>query len=281
MKRILLLSLATLSLSSIHASVPAPEPVIGFAEMQGRRKTMEDEHCAMCKTIDGKLVEFYGVYDGHGGDRAAKFTAEHLHKNILGSRHFPGNPVQACIDGCQKTDKQILTKTYQDGTCVIAALICDGILYAANLGDSRAVVCRDGDTIALSDDHKPNRPDELSRIQAAGGFVAVYGVPRVGGRLAISRALGDAHLKAPCLPQNWVSATPEVKVHTITGMDEFLILACDGVWDVLSNAQAVKIVKTALDKDKSIDEAAQTLRDIAYNKGSGDNITVMIVPLNS
>ncbi len=123
MKRILLLAIAALSVTSIEASVPATSPKIGFAEMQGRRRTMEDEHCAMCTTIDGKSVEFYGVYDGHGGVRAAKHTAKRLHENILGSSHFPSDPVQACIDGCQVTDDQILTQSYQDGTCFIAALV--------------------------------------------------------------------------------------------------------------------------------------------------------------
>ncbi len=276
-----LLTLALLSLTTLHASVPVQKPIIGFAEMQGRRKTMEDEHCALTQNVGGKDVQFYGVFDGHAGDRAAKFAKAHLHENIFASSHFAADPVAACIEGCETTDEKILTQGYQDGSCVICAMICDDKLYAINLGDSRAMVCSGGKTIALSDDQKPNRPDELARIKAAGGFVAVYGVPRVGGRLAIARALGDASLKAPALAQSWVSATPEVMTYTLTEQDEFLLLACDGVWDVMSNEQAVKIVRDALASGKSLTEAAKKLRDTTYKMGSGDNISVMIVPLNN
>ncbi len=276
-----LLTISLLSLTSLNAAVQVQKPTIGFAEMQGRRQTMEDEHCALTHKIAGKDVEFYGVFDGHGGDRAAKFAKKHLHENIFSSEYFASNPVAACIDGCVATDEQILTQGYQDGSCVICAMIYEDTVFAINLGDSRAMVCSAGKTITLSDDHKPNRLDELARIKAAGGFVAVYGVPRVGGRLAISRALGDASLKAPARPQSWVSATPEIMTHTLSGQDEFLLLACDGVWDVMSNEQAVKIVKDALDDGKSLNKAAKILRDAAYDKLSGDNITVMIVPLNS
>ncbi len=279
MKHILALSLTLLTLPTIYPSVPAPR--IGFAEMQGRRKTMEDEHCVITEIVADKKVEYYGVFDGHGGDRAAKLVAKHLHKNIFASEHFPKNIEEACIEGCHLTDEQIISTGMSDGTCVIAALIVDDTIYALNLGDSRAVVCSDGQTIALCDDHKPNRPDEYKRIIEAGGFVAVYGVPRVGGRLAISRALGDAHLKAPALPQSWVSATPEIMTHTRTTKDDFLLLACDGVWDVLSNEQAVKIVKNALDSGNSLDKAAKKLRNAAYQRGSGDNISVMVVPLKN
>merc|ERR1719182_857884 len=119
----------------------------------------------------------------------------------------------------------------------------DRRLLVANLGDSRCVMVRnDGSALALSSDHKPNRPDERARVQAAGGQVIYAGCWRVQGDLAVSRAFGDAHLKA-----YGVSATPELSAITLTPRDAFLVLASDGLWDVCDEQQCAASVLRATD----------------------------------
>lgn len=246
----------------------------GIAEMQGLRSTMEDAHCIEI-TED---YAFFGLFDGHGGRDVADFAADMLYIN--------------CDFILQKTDDDIIkalergfVKTHEDldeaefdsmrqGSTAVVAFMRDGQLYVASTGDSRAELCSNGEAVALTDDHKPNRTDEKKRIEDLGGKIIFYGVWRVNGMLAVSRALGDKSLAPYVIPH------PEIIQRTLLPQDEFVIIACDGVWDVLSNQEAVNIVKESLkNKSNSLDIAAAVLRDAAYNKGSSDNISVMIVNL--
>jgi protein phosphatase 1L len=140
-------------------------------------------------------------------------------------------------------------------------------LLVANVGDSRAVICRSGEAFALSSDHKPNRADERQRIEDAGGVVMWVGTWRVGGVLAVSRAFGDRLLK------QYVVAEPEIQEDTIEEGVDFLILASDGLWDVVTNQEAVSMVLSIEDAEV----AAKVLGDEAYRRGSADNITCLIV----
>ena len=144
-------------------------------------------------------------------------------------------------------------------------------LLVANLGDSRCVMVRsDGTALPLSSDHKPNRPDERLRVQAAGGQVIYAGCWRVQGDLAVSRAFGDAHLKA-----YGVSSTPELSELRLTSRDAYLVLASDGLWDVVDEQQCASSVLRAADPLA----AARALCDLASTRGSMDNITVLVVAL--
>mmetsp|Transcript_10009 Transcript_10009/g.27503 ORF Transcript_10009/g.27503 Transcript_10009/m.27503 type:complete len:233 (-) Transcript_10009:574-1272(-) len=139
------------------------------------------------------------------------------------------------------------------------------------VGDSRAaMVHSDGTARPLSDDHKPNRLDEKLRIEAAGGHVIFAGCWRVQGDLAVSRAFGDCHLK-----RFGVSAEPEISLIEIGPLDAFLVLASDGLWDVVAEAQCAKTVLRAQDTVS----AAAALCDLASDRGSMDNITALVVDL--
>src|SRR5690606_24844600 len=123
----------------------------------------------------------------------------------------------------------------------------------------------DGDNaINLTKDHKPDDVGELNRIKSGGGFVSEN--KRVNGILALSRAVGDVSL------QPHVTYEPQVVVVTIKEEMEFIIIACDGLWDVISSEMAVKIVKEENDPVK----AAVILKDYAYSLGSTDNISVIV-----
>ena len=142
-------------------------------------------------------------------------------------------------------------------------------VWAANAGDSRTILCRGVDgPLALSEDHKPDRPSERKRIVALGGQVIFIGCARVNGMLATSRGFGDKDLKP------LVSAEPEIMHHELEEGDEFVLLASDGLWDVMSNAEAACILKAAPPNCK---DASQTLVRAALRMGSMDNVSAMVV----
>ena len=161
-------------------------------------------------------------------------------------------------------------------------------IYVANCGDSRAVLCdARGTAVALSVDHTPQLASEASRIEAAGCFVADG---RVGGTLALSRALGDAAFKSAAhldADHQAVIATPDVVTWRVSGGDHFMLLACDGLWDCHSNQGAVDFVRGLLEQGVEPKEAAARLcatcvaTDPQQMGGLGlDNVTILVVMLN-
>ncbi|KAJ1451670.1 phosphatase 2C-like domain-containing protein [Pelagophyceae sp. CCMP2097] len=170
-------------------------------------------------------------------------------------------------------------------------------LWCANAGDSRAVVSRNGLAFGLSEDHKPNDSGERYRIDNAGGFVeCANGFYRVNGNLNLSRSLGDLKYKqnAELRPEEQIiSADPDVLAYDVNSDDEFFILACDGIWDVCSNQDAVDFVRKRLDELKAqgghvkLSQICEDLFDFCLAKNpretrgiGGDNMTVIIVEFN-
>jgi len=153
------------------------------------------------------------------------------------------NLEQALRAGYLRTDEEFLKQCIFGGSTCVTALIIDGNLVVSNAGDSRAVISRrtrDGDCSeaeALTCDHKPGREDERKRIEKLGGSVTDYSrISRVGP-LAVSRAIGDGFMK------KLMSAEPETTIIEILTDCEFIILASDGMWVVVSNQEAVDIAR--------------------------------------
>lgn len=267
-KLILILTICFAGLKG-NFSAPIGNAVYGHACLQGRRPTMEDAYFVK----ETPTHAFYGVFDGHGGSFVSRQLALKLYFNIVTSANFKASPLRAMIAGCLLTNQDLPSLADQQGSTAIMALFKNNQIYVGNVGDSRAVLCQAGKAVALSQDHKPDRPDEFARIKKLGGFVTCHGVPRVQGVLAVSRAFGDFALKP------YVIAQPETLVHSLTGQDEFLILACDGVWDVFTNQQAVDIVRASLQQKPDPKFAAKQLAQAAYDTGSMDNISVLVVKL--
>ncbi|SOV15980.1 protein phosphatase PPM2 [Plasmodium sp. gorilla clade G2] len=141
---------------------------------------------------------------------------------------------------------------YSCGSTALVAVILKGYLIVANAGDSRAIVCFNGNSLGMSTDHKPHLQTEEARIKKAGGYIANG---RVDGNLNLTRAIGDLHYKRdPFLPQKdqKISAFPEITCVTLTPEDEFLFLACDGIWDCKDGQDVVGFVKTRLEKFEEI-----------------------------
>uniref|UniRef100_A0A2P2JR23 Phophatase 2C protein n=1 Tax=Rhizophora mucronata TaxID=61149 RepID=A0A2P2JR23_RHIMU len=192
--------------------------------------------------------------------------------------------------GSDETTEPIAPETV--GSTAVVALVCSSHIIVANCGDSRAVLFRGKESMALSIDHKPNREDEYVRIEASGGKVIQWNGHRVFGVLAMSRSIGDRYLKPS------VIADPEVTFVARAREDECLIIATDGLWDVMTSNEACEVARRRIllwhkkngvtslsERGNGIDPAAQAAADylstLALQRGSDDNISVIVVDLKA
>eukprot|EP00897_Mesotaenium_endlicherianum_P006332 jgi/Mesen1/5727/ME000029S05036 len=272
-------------------------------------------------------LHFFAVYDGHGGSKVAAHCAEQM-QHALAKKVKSVGEQQAALQnrsadvaaapsselwqqafseafheidaevsgscsqaGCRNEQASCQHDAAPDmvGTTAVVSVVTPSEIVVGNCGDSRAVMSRAGKAIPLSSDHKPNREDEQRRVEAAGGRVVFWNGYRVLGVLAMSRAIGDRYLKP------YVIAEPEVTCTLRSAEDEFIILASDGLWDVVNNDVACDVVRQCLAR-KSDDESKRTgpslcdspasvaaalLAKLAFARGSADNISVVIIDLRS
>lgn len=274
--RVIALGLTSAWLSS-RASQPRPGrgAGCGSSTIQGRRPNQEDR-LSTCNELPGcSGCGLYAVYDGHGGHRAATFCADKMQGYLTRSKAFAARELigalRQAFHDCETDFIQLAGREgLRDGTTALVALVEDDALTVAHVGDSRGLLCRAGGaTVALTQDHKPELDPEKKRIEALGGFVSYIGCWRAMGILAMSRAIGDLFLKP------YVSAEPDVTSLPLTSSDEFVVLASDGVYDVLDNEQVVRIARSA----GSPQEAATLLTSSAFHAGSLDNVTAVVVAL--
>lgn len=260
----------------------------GASAMQGWRIDMEDAHTTLLSTPEDPEAAFFAVFDGHGGANVAKYSGKHVHELVLKSTQYSeGNIGEALESGFLTTDEEMLkdpSMRYETSGCTAVAIVLkDNRVYCANAGDSRCIYSKAGMAIPLSYDHKPSNPDELRRIKNAGGFVE-FG--RVNGNLALSRAIGDFLFKTNTKigpKEQAVTAFPDVISAELTDDTEFIVLACDGIWDVLSNQQVVDFVRERIAKKVPLAEICEQMMDHCLapktrTTGAGcDNMTVVIV----
>lgn len=274
-------------------------------EMQGWRNTMEDAKLANI-ALDAETMLF-GVFDGHGGKEVAEFVARHFCEELLRNRSYQqGNLEQALKENFLHMDEMLRTpdglkeviRIAKDlpnnypveadssmmvaGCTAVVALIRNRTLYVANAGDSRCVISREGRAVEMSMDHKPDLPEELNRIVRAGGTVDDG---RVMGNLNLSRSIGDLEYKKNLnIPQKdqMITAYPEVKIEPLTDKDDFIVLACDGVWDMLTSQECINFVAQRI-KNKPLQTITEETLDrclapdIASSGGLGcDNTTIVI-----
>ncbi|KAH9727151.1 putative protein phosphatase 2C 11 [Citrus sinensis] len=242
----------------------------GYSSFNGKNSSMEEFCEASLSVVDRQKVAFFGVYDGHGGSRTSEYLRNHLFKNLSSHPDFIEDTKTAIVEVFRKTDENYLSEEKGQqgdaGSTASTAVLLGDRLVVANVGDSRVVASRAGSAIPLSVDHKPDRSDERQRIEDAGGFVIWAGTWRVGGVLPVSRAFGDKLLK------QYVVAEPEIQEEEIDGID-FIIVASDGLWNVISNEEAVAMVEHITDAEA----ASRKLITDAYARGSSDNITCVVV----
>lgn len=175
-------------------------------------------------------------------------------------------------------DKQLMDDNVKGGStalsCMLIPLGNSTIVITSNVGDSRAVLYTKGVTSRVSFDHKPNDPSEWRRILDAGGYVSDRGTARLNGCLSVSRALGDFDVDDS---KNALSVEPHINI-TIANKG-FLIMACDGLWDVISDLDATAFVSSELGKGKEVEDIAKRITELAIDKKSQDNISVIIILL--
>jgi len=223
---------------------------VGTSCMQGWRINMEDAHTQILSLNNDKNSAFFAVYDGHGGSKVAEYAGIHLHERILNQPSYNGNIPEAIRKGFLALDEAMLEdedmKEEIAGTTAVCVLIKDKKIYCGNVGDSRSIASVRGRVQNLSYDHKPNNELESKRIIAAGGWVEFN---RVNGNLALSRALGDFVFKkneTKKAEEQIVTAFPDVDIKELTSDHEFIVLACDGIWDVLTNEEVIDFVRNRI-----------------------------------
>jgi len=273
----------------------------GISCMQGWRISMEDAHATILdlQPLEGEdlkpaapdvRVSFFGVYDGHGGDKVALYTGENLHKIIAKQDAFKSRDFeQALKDGFLAIDRAILSDPrYEEevsGCTATVGIVTNDKIYVGNAGDSRTVLGVKGRAKPLSFDHKPQNEGEKARICAAGGFVD-FG--RVNGNLALSRAIGDFEFKKSAdLPpeQQIVTAYPDVTIHDLSDDDEFIVFACDGIWDCQSSQAVIEFVRRGIAAKQELSAICENMMDncLASNSETGgvgcDNMTISVVAL--
>eukprot|EP00546_Thalassionema_frauenfeldii_P001889 CAMPEP_0178930850 /NCGR_PEP_ID=MMETSP0786-20121207/21539_1 /TAXON_ID=186022 /ORGANISM="Thalassionema frauenfeldii, Strain CCMP 1798" /LENGTH=668 /DNA_ID=CAMNT_0020607573 /DNA_START=376 /DNA_END=2382 /DNA_ORIENTATION=+ len=275
------------------------------------------------------MTTFAAVFDGHGGDECSNYLVEALphqvrsemldhrlelreaveqSRNMRGKTEQTEDPASELMRKILKTsylrtDKEFITpKTApQSGSTAATVILMGRRLFAANVGDSRVVLCRGGgQCVELTSDHKPSRPDEAARVRAAGGFILHK---RVMGELAITRAFGDKSFKmgikamleedaddlagnneneqAKDLTAPLVSAEPEIASMILSHNDEFLLLACDGLFDVFRSQDAIALARQELIAHRGEPaEVARILSDQAIRvRRSRDNVSILIIVL--
>jgi len=238
----------------------------GYAETTGVRKTMEDR-LVICGSLRSRDDEdYFAVFDGHNGVASAKYCAGKMHIKLMELLDSEEDPTSLFKATFHLTNTELEKHNTAGGTTAVVAYFKGNDMYIANVGDSRAVVCRNRQALRITTDHKPDLQVERERIEKNGGWVKNGGIT---GTLTVSRALGDFSYKP------FITCEPDVFGPYCFTDDshQFLILACDGLWDVVSDEQAVEIVLTT----KNAEEAAVRLRDQAFNSKSQDNISVLVV----
>lgn len=276
---------------------------------------MEDVHTYVANFAERLDWGYFAIFDGHAGKQAARWCGNNLHnlieqaivtqesenKQKLEKNHDFRDTLN---DSFIKADELINEEGSGNSGCTAAVVVLvwesseesnlndpndlndndksknidtcldyiiqkhRRMLYTANVGDLRIILFRNGQAYRLTYDHKASDINEINRIRENGGLIMKN---RVNGVLAVTRSLGDSYMK------NFVVGKPFTTSTEINSDDEFMILACDGVWDVISDIKACHVVKQSLDEFNDPQLAAKTLCQIAMDNSTTDNITVMVV----
>ena len=267
----------TVLLSSVLACVASlsmAQVAISYdvSTCQNRRPYQEDRF----RYAESYIGQFFGIYDGHGGDKTSSYLQRSLHGWIFRPLIKVDYDFEDDFKIAFRVCEDHALKNYDDGSTAVVAFIDNkDMLHCAWTGDSRAVLESNGTVEFATQDHKPERDDEQLRIKNADGDIYFDGVWRVNG-LAVSRSIGDRKLKN--MGQGQIIAVPEYAQIHLNRDNHFMIIASDGLWDVISNEEAVSMVQEALKKTgNNLKGVAQVLQNEAIKRKSGDNITVCVV----
>lgn len=271
-----------------------PDMSVATADTIGRRPVMEDE---MVVTASGLL----GLFDGHGGRNAAVLGAALLERELTRAlaKHLEGvvaappteSPrawvLQWAAGRMRGSSETLFSRALRDtfatlhetivrarmgaGTTALVLFVTTDGYHYAHVGDSRALLVSDTHCVRLTTDHRPSDEAEARRVLAAGGRISQASTDsrewRVNGELGVTRALGSRVFE----PWGLVH-TPDYGYRVRRAVDRYVVLGCDGLWDVVSDQTAAEVCLNS----SSAAEAAAALRDLAFQRGSGDNVSVVV-----
>lgn len=263
------------------------------SSLKGNRAQNEDNHKIILnldgKEINNAKINYFAVYDGHGGKFVSNFLKKNLHEFFIDNRvKYPLK--ETYINKIYKYLQDLLRSKYLNNvnecgsTCLVAIQNREkegnnihNYMYVLNSGDSRCVLCRGTKAHALTEDHKPSWPMEKTRIEKLGGTIRFDGYDFRIKDLSVSRAFGDTNAEP------YLTNIPDIYKYRLNPKDKFMVLACDGLWDVMDNSDVVNyILKECYDSslneriNKKINIATK-LAEHAINIGSNDNITAIII----
>jgi len=298
------------------------------SESQGLKNAMEDVHVMAAldpqlgaQSVKGPVmpqeqVSMAAVFDGHAGVATAAYAAKRipdlLHHTLSAQYHRTGgrprgdpthNALLATFKGFDnwwndaRCDPSFTEHGWDEsGATAVVGLVSGGHLFVANAGDSVALLCRSGACQRLSVEHRLGNPEEAERVLEAGGRLVAFtpgGAPRVLGNssqtrykgLMVTRSLGDFAFKHP---EALLSVEPHVATQALTPDDRLVLLATDGVTDVLSDGAVLELALTALEQNKNYTNsgcalakaASAAVVNSALAYGSKDNITVLAMLLD-
>lgn len=275
----------------------------GIQSIQGKRPEQEDSHLAVKKSEKPKDVgideesplSFFGVYDGHGGQRAAQYASENIYKIFIEKEKSTRKFQQVMKDAFIQVEEEIMNKakeddTFTDGTTACVAVLKSHTMVIGNVGDTEMVLARrvreELRSIVLTEVHNVGKNSkEVERILKAGGQISESQKRIKHPRfpmctISVSRSLGDSFFKlnehTEGRPSGLISEPYIVEI-SLTSRDEFAVIACDGVWDVLTYDQVVNFIAYELKAHNNAQTAAENLVEKALANGSKDNITAVVL----
>ena len=259
---------------------------IHYTSVKGRRNSNEDKHTIILnlKKVSEKLnaINLFGIYDGHGGSNVSEYLAENIptyycypHLKTPFSKEYHDITFETI-------QKKILQTDYgysMGSTCLLNIMYKyknDIHMNIVNVGDSRlTIVYKNGKSVQITNDHKPDDLDETNRIEKMGGeiYLDSEGVYRIGD-LSLSRAFGDGD-NAP-----YISQKPDVYYKKICPLTQYVVMGCDGLWDVVQNDELYKLLEE-LKKNGCDDNLASCLATECLKRGCSDNISIIIIEIIS
>ena len=306
------------SIASTPSEINEKDIIKGYAynSSNGNVRDYNEDAITATKVIinndENDYFYFFGVYDGHGGKGCSFYLKDNLHKNV---QEFSEFGIKLGIEKTEvnfKKEEGLNEKgEIKDGSgsCGIIAMIKNRKCIIANVGDSRLVIYKNGKVSFTTEDHKPGLESEKKRIEAAGG--TIYQTPSLfplyqngkeveipwrvlPGRLSVSRTFGDIEAKEEKFggKKGVVIALPDITEIELNDEYNFIIIGCDGIFDVLSNEELLECIHIVLKEKKMteyINEAdihelcgdfADMIIKSALAKDSFDNVSCIVIALN-
>ena len=302
-------------------------PIIkyGVCSMQGWRRTMEDAHLISLNQGLNNKTHIFGIFDGHGGREVANYVKNHFTEFFLSNENYKKGKIKEAIkETFLLIDRNLETKeamieltkdhinfckefniqtneneinerknyieniAYSIGcTANIFIIYNNEDFYFVNSGDSRSLLLKRGESIKMSIDHKPELPNEFSRIKKAGLSI---NEGRVNGMLNLSRSIGDFQFKLRKdlkQEEQGVTCNPDILYGKKSDSDDFVVIACDGVWECISNEGISDFIYDKFRNDRNVD-LGKIIADIfdrgisknGYEENGCDNMTCMIIQFN-